>query len=179
MSYRVVGEPTTVDDAAELARADPYQFQWWALDLAGARAADQKKGADRGIDGRIFFHIPDADARTHQVILSVKAGHVTVSQVRDLVGVLQREKADIGVLLSFESPTQPMRREAASAGYFETPWGKHPRMQLLTVGELLDGRTIDYPRTAGVDRTFKQAPRARKVAEPHPELFEGDDPDSN
>jgi hypothetical protein len=59
-----------------------------------------------------------------------------------------------------------MRAEAASAGFFESGWGKHPKIQLLTVGELLDGRTIDYPRTAGVNRTFKAAPKGvKKVAE--------------
>src|SRR4051812_3968221 len=28
------------------------------------------------------------------------------------------------------------------------------RIQLLTVGELLDGRRIDYPQTQGINRTF-------------------------
>ncbi len=65
-----------------------------------------------------------------------------------------------------------MRQEAASAGFFDTPWGSHPRIQLMTVAELLDGRRIDYPRTAGINQTFKQAPKvARKVAEP-PGLFD-------
>ncbi|MGI8497389.1 MAG: DNA methyltransferase [Gemmatimonadaceae bacterium] len=174
VTFTVVGEPTTVEDAEELARTDPYQFQWWALGLVGARPTEQKKGADKGIDGRIYFHDTSASGKTKSVILSVKAGHVTVSQVRDLVGVLQREKADVGVLISFEEPTKPMRTEAASAGFYESQWGKHPRVQLVTVGQLLDGKGIDYPRTAGVNRTFKQAPKALKVAESHPELF--DDP---
>src|SRR5205814_7255839 len=54
--YRVLGEPVSVSGAEELARSDPYQFQWWALGLVGGRRADEKKGADRGVDGRLFFH---------------------------------------------------------------------------------------------------------------------------
>jgi hypothetical protein len=91
--------------------------------------------------------------------------------VRDLIGVMTREKAEIGALISFEEPTRDMRKEAASAGYYESPWGKHPKVQLLTVGELLEGKTVDMPRTAGTNRTFKQAPKARRVIEDHPELF--------
>lgn len=173
--FDVYGEPTSVEGAEELARTDPYQFQWWALGLVGARPTEQKKGADRGIDGRIFFHDGSPADKTRQIILSVKAGHVTVSQVRDLVGVVQREKAAMGVLISFEEPTRPMRAEAASAGFFETPWGKHPKIQLLTVGELLDGRRIDYPQTAGVNRTFKQAPKAKAKKASAPSLFNDED----
>jgi hypothetical protein len=74
--------------------------------------------------------------------------------------------------MSFETATKPMRTEAASAGFYDSPWGKHPRIQLLTVAEILDGKRIDYPRTAGINQTYKQAPRAvRKVAEPK-SLFE-------
>src|SRR5205823_4382102 len=62
--YEVIGEPVTVDEAEELAHEDPYQFQWWALGLVGARPADQKKGADKGIDGRIFFHDEQTGGKT-------------------------------------------------------------------------------------------------------------------
>jgi DNA modification methylase len=170
--FEVVGEPTTVHDAEALAKTDQYQFQWWALGLVGARPVEQKKGADKGIDGRLYFHEEGRKAKeTRQAIFSVKAGHVTSSQVRDLVGVLAREKAELGVLISFEEPTRDMRKEAASAGFYESPWGKHPRVQLLTVGELLKGKTIDMPRTAGTNRTFKKAPKVKGVREAHPELF--------
>lgn len=163
--YEVVGEPTTAEDAAALAESNKYQFQWWALSLVGARPIDEKKGADKGIDGRLNFH--DGSKETRQIIFSVKGGKLKATDVRDLRGVIAREKAEIGVLLSFEPPTKPMRAEAASAGFYDSPWGRHPRIQLLTVAELLDGKGIDYPRTAGVNQTYKQAPKAvRKVAEP-------------
>ena len=153
--FEVIGEPASLQDADALAKQDPYQFQWWTLGLVEARPVEQKKGADRGIDGRLYFHDEGRGGKTKQIILSVKAGHVTVSQIRYLVGVINREEAQIGAFLSLEPPTSPMRREAASAGFYESPWGKHPRIQLLTIEDLLGGKSIDYPQATDV--TFKKA----------------------
>jgi DNA modification methylase len=175
VEYEVIGEPVSLPDAAKLAADDPYQFQWWALGLVGARPVEEKKGADKGIDGRIYFHV--GDNNTRQIILSVKAGHVTVSQVRDLRGVIEREKADVGVLISLEEPTGPMRKEAASAGFYASPWGKHARLQLVTVEDLLTGKTIDRPPIQ-TSTTFKRAPKAvPKVRERPPLDFGQPDPD--
>ena len=174
-TYEVVGEPVSLPDAEELAVQDPYQFQWWALGLVGARPAEQKKGADQGIDGRLYFHDAPEGGKTKQIIFSVKGGLVGASHVRDLRGVVEREKAEIGVLVSMQQPTQPMRKEAASAGFYESPWGKHPRLQILTIQDLLDGKKIDYPPSRQVDRTFRKAPRVLKAAEKQLEFG----PDSN
>jgi DNA methylase/restriction endonuclease len=157
-TYSVIGEPVSAQDASELAREDPYQFQWWALGLVGARPNEQKKGSDQGIDGRLYFHDEPEGGRTKQIILSVKSGHVNVSFVRDLRGVIDREKAEIGVILAMEEPTRPMISEAASAGFYRLPWGNHPRLQILTIAELLSGKGIDYPHPSNV--TFKRAPKA-------------------
>ena len=157
--YEVVGEPTDSAGAEQLAREDPYQFQWWALGLVGARPVEQKKGADKGIDGRIYFHEPN-EKSTRQIIFSVKAGHTGVAHVRDLRGVLDREQAQIGVLITLQEPTGPMRKEAASAGFYKSSWGEHPRLQVVTVGELLDGKRLDTPPLHQADRTFRKAPRA-------------------
>jgi len=156
--YKVIGEPVSLPDAVKLAADDPYQFQWWALGLVGARPVDEKKGRDHGIDGRIYFH-EGAGSKTKQIILSVKAGHVSVSHLRDLRGVLDREKAEMGALLCLEEPTGPMRKEAASAGFYTSPWGKHPRLQILTVEDLLTGKTLDRPPVQA-STTFKKAPKA-------------------
>ncbi len=175
--YEVIGEPVSLPDAAKLAHDDPYQFQWWALGLVGARPIEQKKGADRGIDGRIYFHEGDT-TKTKQIVLSVKAGHVTVAHVRDLRGVLDREKAQIGVLLCMEDPTTPMRKETANAGFYKSPWGQHPRLQILTIENLLTGKTINRP-PAQTSTTFKRAPKAaQKVGETRPMPF-GEPEDSN
>jgi DNA modification methylase len=158
--YEVIGEPVDVASARQLAQEDPYQFQWWALGLVGARPADEKKGADKGIDGRIYFH-EGSPTDVKQVILSVKAGaNVGRHMVHELGGVVTREGAEIGVLITMERPTKPMREEAASAGFYQSPWGTHARLQILTVPELLEGKHIDAPPMGQVGQTFKKAPKA-------------------
>ncbi len=90
------------------------------------------------------------------MIFSVKAGKILPTHVRDLRGVIDREAAQIGVLISLHSPSPAMRSEAASAGTYKSPWGSHPRMHLLTVDELLSGTKIDMPPAGS---QFKAAPR--------------------
>lgn len=155
---KVLGEPQSVPDAQALAESDPYQFQWWALGLVDARPIEQKKGADKGIDGKIIFQ-GDSPGTFEPVILSVKAGGTGVAHVRDLKGVLEREKAAIGVLISMEEPTKPMQTEAVTAGFYEhKAWGtKHPKIQLLTIAELLAGKKIDMPPIRQLGATFKKA----------------------
>jgi site-specific DNA-methyltransferase (adenine-specific) len=160
-SFHVVGEPTSEPDAAALAVSDPYQFQWWALGLVGARPVEQKKGADKGIDGRIIFQ-SDKPGTFESVILSVKAGKLAATHVRDLKGVLEREKAAIGVLISMQEATSPMKTEAVTAGFYESAlWGqKYPKVQLFTVAELLAGKKVEMPPIRQVGATFKKAPKA-------------------
>ena len=160
--FTIIGEPTTVEDAQELAQTDPYQFQWWALGLVGARPIEEKKGADKGIDGRLYFHEKDG-GETKQVIFSVKAGGTNAAHVRDLHGVIDRENAAIGVLLTMEEPTKPMRSEAASGGTYTSPWGVHPKLQILTINELLDGKKIDMPPVRQVNITYKRAPKHKRT----------------
>jgi DNA modification methylase len=155
-TYQVVGEPVSTADAEVLASEDPYQFQFWALGLVGARPVQEKKGADKGIDGRLYFHDEPTGGTTKQVIFQVKAGAVGPTIVRDLRGVIERESAQIGVLISLRKPTPQMRSEAASAGLYKSPWGEHPRIQLFTVADLLGGAKIDMPPAGS---QFKPAPR--------------------
>lgn len=172
VEYEVVGEPTTLEGAKKLAEQDPYQFQWWALGLVGARPVDQQKGADQGVDGRLYF-FPDQSrsGSPDEIIFSVKSGNVTVSQLRDLVGVVDREDAAIGVFITLEPPTRPMREEAASAGFYRSPElgdKRYPKIQILTIEELLEGKKVECPAFVrqGGDVTFKKAPRAdRRVSD--------------
>ncbi len=165
-TYQVIGEPTDVRGAEQLAAENKYQFQYWALGLCGARPAEAiKKGADRGIDGRLYFH-DDRSGDSKQIIFSVKGGqNIGVAEVRDLIGVLQRERAEIGVYISFAEPTKPMQKEAAEAGFYTSADGsKYPRLQLLTIAGLLNG-TQRLQRPLHVrDVTFKKAPRSRADA---------------
>jgi len=161
--FEVIGEPVSLPDAETLAMADPYQFQWWALGLVGARPAEQKRGADRGIDGHLYFHDEAKEGETKQIILQVKGGKVSAPQLRDLLGVVERENAAIGVFISLNKPTQAMKKEVASVGFYASPgWNtKHPRLQILTIEELLNGKRIDYPAPMSTSRTFKKAPQAK------------------
>jgi len=161
LKFKVVGEPVSLPDAEALAEQDAYQFQWSALGLVGARPVEQKKGGDKGIDGRIYFHDEKIGGKTKQIILSVKSGHTGPDHIRDLRGVIDREKAEIGVLITLEKPTKQMRTEVASAGFYKSAWGNHPKLQILTIEDLLEGKKIDYPPEQG-NVTFKKAPKAEK-----------------
>jgi len=144
--YKVVGEPEDLASAVELADKDKYQFQWWAVTKVGGQPyGDKKKGADTGIDGYLYYM--DEKDKIKKAIVSVKGGKNTnVSMIRDLGHVIDREKADIGVFISLEKPTRPMLEEAAMKGFYHSPLGKdYPRIQILTIEEILSGKTPDIP----------------------------------
>ena len=171
--YEVIGEPTTTAGARELATDSAnegrYQFEWWALSLVGAKpvggqAGSRKgrKGADQGIDGVINFFEQDKKGKPkpRKVIAQVKSGAVKSGDIRDLKGVLEREKAAIGVFITLENPTQPMIKEALAAGWYESDfWQKRYRkLQILTISDLLGGAAVDMPPQHG---TFRRAARQR------------------
>ncbi|MDP2856510.1 MAG: DNA methyltransferase, partial [Bacillota bacterium] len=171
--YEVIGDPKDLRSAEALAAENRYKFEWWALGLVDARPAqDKKKGADTGVDGYInFFDEPDGKAK--QIVVQVKSGHVTVSQIRDLKGVVDREGAVIGAFITLQEPTRPMIQEAAGAGFYVPalyPDQKYPRVQIMTIEDLLAGQEVQYPRVAP-PATFKRAKRQRKGKEPAPERF--------
>lgn len=95
--------------------------------------------------------------------MQVKSGYIGVNHVRDLKGVLEREKAPIGALITFREPTKPMLTEAAAAGFYESKDfpGRYPRVQVLTIAELLAGKKLEYP-THRVE-TFAKAERKTKT----------------
>jgi site-specific DNA-methyltransferase (adenine-specific) len=86
--------------------------------------------------------------------------------IADLRRVVEREQAQIGVLITMSEPTKPMRTEAASAGFYHSTYFKrdYPRLQIRTVAELLDGKGIDYPAITGGNITFKRAQRMKEKA---------------
>ena len=146
------------------AAEDKYQFQWWASGQVGARPADQKKGADRGIDGRLYFRDDDS-GRSKQIIFSVKMWWVTVSQVRLFARACFHERRRrLGCFSRFEPPTKPMIHEAAEAGLYKSSDGTtYARVQILSIEEILEGKQPEYPLHRR-DATFKKAPRSRPAA---------------
>ena len=167
--FKVLGEPVDLSGARELAKQNKFQFQWWALGLVNARPAEQKKGADQGIDGRRYF--TDGKRRkTEEIIFSVKGGHTSVKDVRDLGWVVEREAAAMGVIITLEEPTRDMRKEVAGAGFYHSDYQdtKHPRLQIVTLEELMSGKKLDLPvlaRIPATDMTFKKAPKSKAKRE--------------
>ena len=168
--YAVLGQPQDVASALALAtdseNSGRYQFEWWALGLVDARPAqDRKKGADSGVDGYINF-FDDNSGKAKRIIVQVKSGHVTRDQIATLKGDMDREEAEIGLFITLETPTRPMEAEATSAKFYTPehfPDNHYPRIQILTIEELLSGARAEYPRLAP-DTTFRRAPRRRRSA---------------
>jgi len=166
--FEVVGVPADVASARALAEQSKHEFEHWALGLVDARPAGAKKrGADAGIDGYIYF-VDGESLGLRKVVISVKGGTVGVAQVRDLRGVMEREQAPIGAFVTLEPPTQPMLREAAVAGFYESELlgRQYPRIQILTIEQLFAGHALQYPNPAqdawrmrAADGTFKRAKR--------------------
>ena len=154
--YAVVGEPVDVPSARRLAQDDRYQFQWWALSLVKARplggtvgSRSGKKGSDRGVDGVITF-VDEANGAVKRALVQVKSGKVKSGDLRDLRGVVEWKQAALGVFITLEPPTAEMAAEAAAAGFYHSPgWNRHyPRVQILTIADLLNNAQIEMPPTA-------------------------------
>lgn len=170
IKFEVIGTPKDID-GGDLANRDKYQFQWWACSLVNAQPYQgKKKGADSGIDGQIFFtDLEKGKPQIKKIIVSVKGGeNVGAAMIRDLVGTMQRTKVEIGLFITLTPPTKPMEREAAAAGFFRAGNGQeYPRVQILTIEDLLTGRKRpEYWDMSMGDLTFRKAQReARTVAE--------------
>lgn len=160
--YEVHGEPIDLAGARALFEEDRYQFQYWALGLVDARPTGaQKKGADKGIDGLKYFFV-DESGKPEKIVLQVKGGHVNRGVIATLKGDMEREGAAIGALITLESPTDPMVKEAAAAGFYTDPLTKkqYEKVQILTIEELLSGhKRLEYP--PHLDATFLKAKRVR------------------
>jgi SAM-dependent methyltransferase len=158
-NFDVHGTPKDYEGAADLAARDKYQFQWWACSLVNAQPYQgKKKGADSGIDGIIYFYDDDKEAK--KVIVSVKGGvNVSVAMVRDLVGVVEREKAAIGLFLTLTPPTNPMTVEAVKSGYYESSLSgtRYQKLQILTIEGLLIGTERPQHPKQGTALNFKKA----------------------
>jgi len=173
----IIGQPTEVEGARAMlvgtGLEGQYQFQWWALDLVGAQPVGgvHKKGADRGIDGMISFST-GPHGEVGRALVSVKSGAVNSGMVRDLKGVLDREKAEIGLFVTLEEPSGPMHLEATTAGAYHSALSgrDYQRIQILAVRELLEEhRQPDLPLL--VLPAYQQAERIGKKAAEQGELF--------
>ena len=168
VKYEIIGEPKDEASAKALANQDRYQFQWWALSLIKARPYQgQKKGADEGVDGVIYFKDKDPQTNkptTEKIVVQVKSGKVGLKDIKELRTTVENQNAVIGVFITLEPPTQPMITEAVKGGSYQRFQMKYPKIQIRTIAELLSGKRIEYPQTV-IDATFKKAERATQKDE--------------
>ena len=167
IEFEEKGQPTDFESAKRLAELDKFQFQHWALSLIGARPLREGdgKGADRGVDGLLYYYeterkdipgrvkeepLPRSEpVHREKIIVQIKGGGVNRGDVATLLGDVNNQKAAGGVLITLDKPSKQMRTEAADAGRFTSKlWHDkdYPKIQILTVEGLLDGtERIDAP----------------------------------
>jgi DNA modification methylase len=166
LPLEVIGLPESYAGALELARADKHQFELWVVGLLNAQPyKGGRKGADTGIDGYLRFKFfgesqkgkPKVERGT--AIIEVKGGQAGVKDVRNLGGVVEREKADLGVLVSALKPSKPMYEHAAGKGKVTLGARDYPRLQVIWLKDLLEGTVrLEYPEAGRIDHT-RTAPK--------------------
>lgn len=163
--YTVQGIPKDEFAARKLAAMDPHTFQDWAVGRVGGQS--RGRGPDKGIDGEISFM---RGPRTYgHAIVSVKAGrHVGPDPIRVLKSVVEREGADMGVFICLEDPTADMRTEAATAKKIELPGGARPRIQIVTVRDLIAGPNLGILTELNTVRAAQEAKAVKRRKAPVP-----------
>lgn len=132
--YEERGIPNSVDSAKALFDESPIQFEHWAVEYVDAFPT--KASGDRGIDGRLYFEM---GKELGSMVLSVKGGGIGPTDIRDLRGVLADEEgAQLAGFISLQEPTRGMKQAAAEAGTWEYQGNVYPRVQILTVRDLVE-----------------------------------------
>ena len=92
-----------------------------------------------------------------KVIVSVKGGgSLNLGMVRDLIGTMGSENAELGVFICLRESTRKMKEAAAKAGIFETPLGqKYPKLQIYSISDYFNGIMPKLPSLAD----FVKAPK--------------------
>ncbi|MGX5839921.1 DNA methyltransferase [Mesorhizobium sp. ArgA1] len=145
VDYEVEGIPRDVDAAQRLFDEDPHDFQLWALTMVDGQPRDGgKRGADKGVDGLIYY---SHDANTiRPAIVSVKGGrNIHADHIRDLIGTMHSQGSDIGVFVTLHEPTSAMVRAAREAGSVEAFNRLRSRVQIRTIAQLFEGQRPDLP----------------------------------
>ena len=149
--FIIDGVPRNLEGAQDLWEGDKYQFQRWAVEQVDGFVTT-RKGCDGGIDGRLYFDLPDK-RDLQSMVLEVKGGaSVGIDVVRNLRGVLEREGAQMAGLIIMgelgERKTRNFLAEMARAGDLDVLGVKYARMQMLTVQEIFSGKRFLTPSVA-------------------------------
>ena len=111
--------------------------------------------------------VPEPYPGGQKMRASVKGGeHVTRTMIADLKNTIERESAQMGLFVTLAEPTEPMRKEALSAGFCTNPFNEQfPKIQILTIAEWMDGRKPQYRDFTGGSASFKKAKTEKQAGE--------------
>jgi site-specific DNA-methyltransferase (adenine-specific) len=156
-NFVVEGEPRDMGAAKELANYDRYQFQCWALSLIDARPVgstssrprESKKGADKGVDGWMLFSDGVEEGHFQKIVVQVKSGHTDVADIREFSDVISTQNAAMGIFLTLQEPTKEMIKKCNATNPYVLPRlnNEYPRIQILTIQQLLKGERPKIPTT--------------------------------
>ncbi len=142
------------------------EFEKWAvLTYSNNRAViNQKKGADKGIDGIAYFRSEKDDPE--KIILQVKSGKVSSRDIRDLQGTMTRENAVLGIFITLEKPTRDMIKEAKEAGIYRSQYMSNPvdKIRIVTIQEIIeDQKRLDILLALEVLKSAEKQMEVRQV----------------
>lgn len=148
-TYKILGIPRDLGGAQALFMQSPFDFERWAVSLVNAQPNEKQVG-DKGIDGVARFPL-DMKGNVGRILVSVKGGKtIGPPFVRDLVGTVESQKAQMGVLISMAEPTKGVMDAVNHGGTYTHPGSdnaKYPKVQVITVAELLQGKRPKMPLT--------------------------------
>lgn len=159
-TYDVLGIPRDREGAFALFSQSPFDFERWAVSLVNAQPNEKQVG-DRGIDGVARFFLDGSGKNFGRILVSVKGGKTIGPQfVRDLLGTVETQKAEMGILITMAEPTRGIVDAVNHAGTYTHPANgqKFPKVQVITVDQLLKGQKPDVPLTM---LPYIEAKRAR------------------
>lgn len=160
VDFVIEGVPMTPEGAQDLWERDKFQFQKWAIEQIEGFVTSRKT-ADGGIDGRLYFGIPDK-RDLQSMVVEVKGGkNVNVDVIRSLRGALERDEALMAGLIVMDDlgdrKAKNFHKEMGAAGDLDVNGVLYPRMQMLTVPEIFAGKRFLMPEIARVRSVVQPA----------------------
>jgi DNA methylase/Restriction endonuclease len=164
------GIPRDMESAVALANKKDdrirKEFEKWAiLTYTNNQAViNDKKGADRGIDGTAFFMVNKKESA--KIVFQVKSGGVKRSDVATLRGDMEREKAAMAILITLEKPTRSMREDAKAAGtyHLEVMGRSYDRIQIITIKQIIEqDKRLDVPTSLEVLKAARGAAKGSQI----------------
>jgi len=179
IEIKIDGLPKDLEGAIKLAESDKYNFQNWIIILLNAKHAPNKtkekfKGKDYGIDGIIRYSEINDKFKTEykNLIISVKGGGTGSKDIRDLRGVIEREKSSGGIFVTLHEPTKDMLKEAVQTGTYKYQNKDYPKLQICLVEDLLNGIMPKIPDSKEEPDNYKKAERKEVEKRKQKSLFE-------